>query len=388
MKKNPYIATEFIEKNSPKELEEKELLNWLRLARTNNIGPVLFFEIIDIFQSATNAIQHIDEFNNAKNIKLFPKEMAEQEIEKTEKFGAKIITAISPQYPRHLKLISDPPPILTIKGNQECLKGDMIAIVGARNASINGIKFAREIASDLTKENFVISSGLARGIDSAAHYGALICGHTAAVIGGGINNVYPKENHDLYNKIIENGILISEFPFGASPRAENFPRRNRIISGMSLGVIIVEATKKSGSSITARMAIEQNREVFAVPGYPYDARSAVPNDLIKQGAVLIRSASDVLSEIEKYRIANDEKNEVKENKKDFNEYPRISSNIKTDNEHRKEKILQILNISSTDIENISQNLDISIRQTRILLIELSLEGKVKYDLEGVKLLSI
>ncbi len=200
-------------------------------------------------------------------------------------------------YPQRLAEIDDAPPLLAVRGNIAALTRPMIAIVGSRNASAAGLKFAERIAHELGEAGFVIASGLARGIDAAAHRASLATG-TVAVLAGGHDHIYPEQHLDLLDAILPGGAAISEMPFGWEPRAQDFPRRNRLISGLSLGVVIVEAAKRSGSLITARLALEQGREVFAVPGSPIDPRAEGTNGLLKQGATLVTEAADVLAVLE------------------------------------------------------------------------------------------
>jgi len=200
-------------------------------------------------------------------------------------------------YPPRLAMIDDAPPLLAVRGTQDALMRPMIAIVGSRNASGAGLKFAQTLAHDLSSAGFVIISGLARGIDQAAHR-ASIAGGTVAVLAGGHDRIYPAEHEDLLFAILQTGAAISEMPLGHVARAHDFPRRNRLISGASLGIVVVEAAQRSGSLITARMANEQGREVFAVPGSPIDPRAAGTNDLIKQGATLVTEAGDVINAVE------------------------------------------------------------------------------------------
>ncbi|MGH7090654.1 MAG: DNA-processing protein DprA, partial [Stellaceae bacterium] len=201
-----------------------------------------------------------------------------------------------PLYPAALAAVEDAPPLLSVLGRADLLSRHAIAVVGARNASANGRRFARDIASQLGAERLVVVSGLARGIDAAAHQGALATG-TAAVIAGGLDIVYPEENRELQQAIATEGVLVAEMPIGMVPQARHFPRRNRIISGLSLGVLVVEAAVRSGALITSRYALEQGREVFAVPGSPLDPRSRGTNDLIRNGARLVETAADILDEL-------------------------------------------------------------------------------------------
>ena len=221
---------------------------------------------------------------------------AEAELAALGRAGAWLVCWGEPGYPSALSAIEDAPPILTVLGRAETLQWPMIAMVGARNASANGRRLARDLAAELGQGGVVVVSGLARGIDAAAHLGALATG-SIAVVAGGVDVVYPAENRGLYEALADRGAVVAELPLGTEPQARHFPRRNRIISGMALGVVVVEAAARSGSLITARFALEQGREVFAVPGSPLDPRSRGCNDLLRQGATLTESAADVLSQL-------------------------------------------------------------------------------------------
>ncbi len=278
-------------------LSSTEKLDWLRLIRSENVGPITFYKLLERFGSAATALAALPDLSRrggrAKGVKVCAKAAAEREMEEMEKLGAHFIARIEPDYPPLLFHIDDAPPLLAMRGAAHLLKKKAVGVVGARNASLNGKRFSRKLAGDLGREGLLVVSGLARGIDAAAHEGALETG-TAAVVAGGVDVIYPKENAKLYNQILEQGALVSESAPGETPTARHFPRRNRLISGMSRGVVVVEAARRSGSLITARMALEQNRYVFAVPGSPLDARSGGANDLIRQGAYLTESAEDVI----------------------------------------------------------------------------------------------
>jgi DNA processing protein len=281
----------------PRRLSETERLDWLRLIRSENVGPITFSQLLSRFGTAAAALKVLPDLarrgGRDKPIKICSTAQAEQEMSAIAAAGAKLVAKGEAEYPAALATIDDAPPVLTLKGHPHLTQSALFAIVGARNASALGIRFARQIAQELGKRDLVIVSGLARGIDRAAHEGALERG-TIAVQAGGIDAIYPPENTDLYQKIADTGLLVAELAFGATPKPQHFPRRNRIVSGMSLGVLVVEAANRSGSLITARMALEQNREVFAVPGSPLDPRAFGPNDLIRQGATLVRNADDII----------------------------------------------------------------------------------------------
>jgi DNA processing protein len=221
---------------------------------------------------------------------------AQAELAALDRLGARLLCWGEPDYPPALAQIDDAPPVLTVLGRPELMLAAMVAVVGARNASANGRRLARELAAGLGEAGVVVISGMARGIDAAAHIGALDTG-SVAVVAGGADIVYPEENRGLYDALCERGAVVAELPLGTEPQARHFPRRNRIISGIALGVVVVEAAAKSGSLITARYALEQGREVFAVPGSPLDPRCRGANDLLRNGATLTETADDVVNQL-------------------------------------------------------------------------------------------
>lgn len=279
-------------------LDAAQRLACLRLIRSDNVGPVTFRELINHFGGAERALAALPELSRKggrrQALRVCPRDVAEAELAAAHKIGARPLFTIEPGYPPALAAVEAPPPLLYVKGNAGHLTRPMVAIVGARNGSAAGQKLARLFAAHLGRAGFVIASGLARGIDAAAHDAALATG-TTAVLAGGIDNIYPPENADLQHAIGERGCLVTENPPGFAPRAQDFPRRNRIISGLALGVVIVEAARRSGTLITARMAGEQGREVFALPGHPLDPRAEGTNALIKSGATMVTEPDDVIS---------------------------------------------------------------------------------------------
>lgn len=272
-----------------------ERVNWLRLARTDGLGAVGFARLLDRYGDAETAIEALPA-RCRKAGKPCPdipaREAAEAELEAVERADARLLTPLDTEFPPLLAAIPAPPPVVIVKGDTGLLDRPACAMVGARNASAAGLRFARELAHALSGEDIVVVSGLARGIDGAAHAGALETG-TIAVLAGGIDHIYPPEHADLHHAIAETGLLVSERPLGRIPTARDFPRRNRLISGLSLGTVVVEAALRSGSLITARFAAEQGREVMAVPGSPIDPRARGSNQLLRDGAHLIESAEDV-----------------------------------------------------------------------------------------------
>ncbi len=278
-------------------LDDVQRLACLRLIRSENVGPVTFRELINHFGGATAAIEALPDVARRagakRPIRIYPRDRAEAELEAARRIGAVAVFTIEPTYPPALAHVEVPPPLLYIKGRGELLNRPTVAIVGARNGSAAGLKLTRHFASRLGEAGYVVASGLARGIDGAAHAAALATG-TIAVLAGGIDFIYPPEHADLYARIAADGCLVSEQPPGFQPRGQDFPRRNRIISGISLAVVVMEAARRSGTLITARMALEQGREVMAVPGHPLDPRAEGTNRLIKDGATLITCPEDIL----------------------------------------------------------------------------------------------
>ncbi len=269
----------------------------LRLIRSDRIGPIIFRELLARFGTASAALAAVADLARRGGAQRLPRLQsaadAERELAEVARLGGRLVLLGDAEYPAALAQLDDAPPALTVRGRVELLAKPCIAIVGSRNASANGMRFARQLAAELGSAGFVVVSGFARGIDSAAHHGALQAG-TVGVMAGGVDVVYPPENRDLYETLIEAGVALSEQPCGTAPLARHFPQRNRLVSGMSLGVVVVEAAIKSGSLITARRALDQGRELFAVPGSPLDPRARGVNDLIRRGATLVQGVEDVL----------------------------------------------------------------------------------------------
>ncbi|TBN15975.1 DNA-protecting protein DprA [Agrobacterium cavarae] len=279
-------------------LTEKQKLSWLRLIRSDNIGPVTFRDLINHFGSAEAALDALPDLSRrggaARSPRIATLAHAEREMETATRFGARFVGIGEPDYPPALREIDGAPPLIAMKGSSATVIRPSLGIVGSRNASINGAKFAAMLARQCGQAGYTIASGLARGIDAAAHAASLSTG-TVAMLAGGLDKPYPPENFRLLDDIYANGgATISEMPFGWEPRARDFPRRNRLIAGVSLGVLIVEAAERSGSLITARLAGDFGRLVFAVPGSPLDSRCHGTNRLIKDGATLVTEAADIL----------------------------------------------------------------------------------------------
>ncbi len=276
-------------------LTDAERFARLRLARTDQIGPVTFRQLLERFGSAGQALEALPDLTRRGGTHghaIPPVNDIAAEMEAGERIGARLIVLGDADYPDMLAAVDPPPPLLWALGDVSLMARPCIAVVGARIASAGGQRIARGLSQQLGEAGHVVVSGLARGIDAAAHAGALPTG-TVAVLGGGVDDVYPPDNADLYAQIVDRGCVVSESRIGARAQAKDFPRRNRIISGLSRGVIVIEAELKSGSLITARLAGEQGRDVFAVPGSPLDPRSRGPNELLRQGAILCEGLEDV-----------------------------------------------------------------------------------------------
>jgi DNA processing protein len=276
-------------------------LDRLRLARTEGVGPITYRRLMAQFASATEALLALPELARAGGRPHPPTipspREAERELAALRKLGGRMLFVGDEDYPAMVALLADPPPVLSMLGDAAALRGRAVGIVGARNASANGQRMAEALAADLAAQQLVVVSGLARGIDASAHVGALHVGLTVAAVAGGLDQPYPAEHADLQARIAARGAVISEAPMGTAPQSRHFPRRNRIIAGLSLGLVVVEAALRSGSLITARLAQQADRELFAVPGSPLDPRCRGSNDLIRQGAHLTESAEDVLANL-------------------------------------------------------------------------------------------
>ncbi len=278
-------------------LTARDRLDWLRLIRSENVGPATFWQLLARYGTARDALDALPELARrgglTRRIRICSRRDAEDEMERAERCGAALLALPDSAFPVAVAALDPAPPLLYVRGHAVLLQKSLVAMVGARNASAAGRKFAHDLARELSAEGWPVVSGLARGIDTAAHRGALATG-TIAVLAGGVDSVYPQENRDLYDAIAESGAIISERAMGLTAQARDFPRRNRLISGLSLGVVVVEASFRSGSLITARLAAEQGREVMAVPGSPLDPRHRGTNDLIRQGATLVENAEQVI----------------------------------------------------------------------------------------------
>jgi len=281
-----------------------EQIHRLRLIRSENVGPITYWSLVKRFGNALDALDALPELARKgglrRSIRLCPPGAAEEEIDRLHRFGGRLVFEGEAIYPAALLDLPDAPPVLSTFGDCGLFERPAIAIVGARRASAVGRRFARDLARQLGEHGFVVVSGLALGIDGAAHEGALDRG-TVAVVAGGIDQIYPPEHAALFERIKDLGLLVGEMPFGTVAQAGHFPRRNRLVSGLSRAVVVVEANQRSGSLITARLAAEQNRDVFAVPGSPLDPRAKGTNGLIKQGAYVLEEVEDILRVAEQTR---------------------------------------------------------------------------------------
>ncbi|MGH6802618.1 MAG: DNA-processing protein DprA [Methyloceanibacter sp.] len=357
-------------------LNRHQRLSWLRLIRSENVGPATFRALVNEFggaEAAIAALPLLSRRGGRSDIRLCTEAEAEAELDAAESLGASLVAIGEPGYPPALAQVDAPPPLLYAKGRLELADIPIVAIVGARNGSAVGQKFTRQLATELALEGFVIASGLARGIDTAAHLAALEHG-TIAVLAGGIDIVYPPENEDLQRAIGERGLLISERSPGFAPRGKDFPRRNRLISGVSLGVVVVEAAERSGSLITARLAGEQGREVFAVPGSPLDPRSAGTNNLLKQAAGLVTCASDILEVLAPILGRPPAPPPIELAAADEHRTPEPLPDIR---QSERELIVGALGPSPVDIDELIRATGVATRKVHIVLLELDLAGRLQ-----------
>ncbi len=360
-----------------KPLSEAQRIACLRLIRSENVGPVTFRELVNHFGGAEEALAALPALNaraGRSGARICPAARAEAELEAARRLGAQPLFTIEPGYPPALAAVDPPPPLLYARGRGELLVRPMVAIVGARNGSAAGQKLADMFARDLGGAGFVVASGLARGIDAAAHESALRSGGgTVAVVAGGVDNIYPPENAGLYARIAEEGVVVSESPPGFVPRAQDFPRRNRLISGMSLGVVIVEAARRSGTLITARFAREQSREVFVVPGHPLDPRAEGTNGLIKGGEVNVATeASDVVKVLAPMLRRNENAARTAVERHAEPVQPPLPLG-----EPDRAALLGVLGPAPVDIDTLARTSGLSPRALQVALIELALAGRIE-----------
>ena len=372
-------------------MDQEEQINRLRLFRSENVGAVTFRVLLQHYKTAENALEKLPEQARKgglkKALRICTRAEAEQEIEAVRKAGGGMVFLGTKEYPEPLAQISDAPPVLSFFGDKALLNRPHVAVVGTRNASINGKNIARHIAADLVKAGYSVVSGLALGIDAAAHEGALYAANenasTTAVLGTGINVPYPDQNKKLYDQVREKGVLVSEFPFGTKPQPSNFPRRNRIISGLAEGLVVIEAALRSGSLITANKALEQGRDVFAVPSSPLDPRAAGVNHLIKSGAPLVESAQDIIDHLT--RSAPFTLNETQAEATRERIAPTVRTEEPTD-ENRRE-LLSLLDGSPVEIDMLIRETGLPADVISVLLVETELAGQLE-RLPGNKVIRI
>ncbi len=369
-------------------LTDRQRLNWLRLLRSENIGAVSFRNLIDHYKTAENALEALPELSKkgglTTSIRIATLEDAEKEMQKAERLGIRFVGMGEPDYPAFLKVTEASPPLVAIKGNFSVFQKPSVGIVGSRNASAAGKKLTAQFAHFLGNADFTVISGLARGIDSIAHQASLLTG-TVAVMAGGIDHIYPPENKKLYEDIIANGgAIISEMPISWKPRAIDFPRRNRIIAGLSLGLLVVEAAMRSGSLITARQATELGRLIFALPGSPLDPRSVGTNNLIKDGALLTTHPSDIVETLTPLipNTVNPQLNLFEESSSLFEQENLSSTNVTNDkiapleNTAERAAVLSALSTTPIDLDTLSTHSGVSLQNLYLLLVELDLAGKL------------
>lgn len=357
-------------------MNKQKLISYIRLINTPGIGPISFKKVIEFYGDIDKALSEI-----SKTKEVWSVAKAEEEILTAEIKNVKIVSIEDDLYPYNLKQIEDCPPILYALGNTDLLKNDnMLSIVGSRNASISACRLAGKIASELASENIVIISGMARGIDAAAHEGAIQTnGGTIAVLGTGVDVAYPKENESLYKEITKRGLVLSEFPFHTKPQASNFPRRNRIVSGLSKGVLVIEADLHSGSLITAHQALDQGRDVYATPGTPYDGKSAGCNKLLKEGAILVENAKDVLDNFNFTQVQFTPRQTKEWETTDLFEYS-LDKNENNSNSAEKydeySKLLSLLSDKGENIDDIIRSSNLPPEKVLMMIVELELKNKI------------
>ncbi len=368
-----------------RELSFAERADWLRLARTSGVGPVTFRELIDRFGSAGAALDTLPRLASRGGKTKFtavPREQAEAELDHHDRIGARLLCACEPDFPKALAALDPPPPVLSVMGPLDPDARPACAIVGSRGASGVGLRFAGSLARDLGERGVTVVSGLARGIDGAAHAGALETG-TVAALAGGIATIYPPEHAELHAAIARQGLLVSESPPGYNPSARDFPRRNRLISGLSLGVVVIEAAERSGSLITARYALEQGREVMAVPGSPLDPRAKGANRLLRQGAALVESADHVIEILEGApRPGFSEPSGF-----GYEDERLDDAALEREADQVRERMLELLSPSPISKDELARLSGAPVRAVMAALVELELAGRCEMEAGGMVRLS-
>ncbi|MEX1179615.1 MAG: DNA-processing protein DprA [Cucumibacter sp.] len=349
--------------------------DWLRLIRSENVGPATFRLLINRYGSAASALAalpHIALRGGGKAPTIPVLEDIERELEALYRYGGRLVAVGESDYPPLMRHIHGPPPLLAVMGAGATLTREAVGIVGARNASAAGMTLTKRLAADIGEAGFAIVSGLARGIDAAAHSASLKTG-TIAVLAGGLDNIYPEDNRPLAEDILANsGVLITEMPFGYEPRGRDFPRRNRLISGIARGVVVVEAAKRSGSLITARFALEQNREVFAVPGSPMDPRAEGVNALIRDGATLTRDAIDVIEQLRTQRPET----LLEDTGGDEPDYTDFAATAEASEDDRT-RLAEMLSVTPVSVDDLIVQSGLAAGLVQTILLELEIAGRVR-----------
>ena len=357
-------------------LTDNEAFARLRLIRSQNIGPITFRQLLGRFGSAIKAIEALPELaarGKGRAITLADPKKIENEIEKSLSMGAQLIFLGSDDYPKLLSQMESAPACLIVRGNKDLLQKPMVAIVGARNASAAACRFARTLSYDLKGKGFTVVSGLARGIDTAVHMGAG-GGGTAAVIAGGINIVYPPENADLQNDLADKDIVITEETYSTKPIARHFPNRNRIIAGLSMGTVVVEAAPRSGSLITARLSGELGREVMAIPGSPLDPRSRGCNQLIRDGANLVQSADDIAELLTNFtgQVSDGKWQSISDIQENWSEDSKAMPD-----ESDRNNLIALLGMTFVSVDELVRQSSLSAANVQMILLELELAGRLE-----------
>lgn len=363
-----------------RELSFAERRDWIRLYRTHTVGPVAFWGLLGRFGSAAKALENLPTLIRRKDIRPPTREQVEAEMEASERLGIRIICAVEPDYPDLLRAVEPVPPLISVWGDVALTSRPCVAIVGSRNASAIGQKFAAQIAGELGDAGLTIVSGLARGIDAVAHAASINTG-TVGVLGGGVDHIYPKQNSELHLDMRERGLLVSESPLGYRATARDFPRRNRLISGLSLGVVVIEAAERSGTLITARYALEQNREVMAAPGSPLDPRTKGCNRLIRQGAALIETAQDVLNCLENAR-ADAMPTSLFDPSDAFESVPFDSARAQADIARAKEALMQAASFTPTHKDDLIRSSGVPAGLAAAALLEMELNAEILVEVDG------
>ncbi len=353
-------------------LDQDQRRDWLRLIRTENVGPRSFRNLINRYGGAAAALEALPSLARRGGGLIPPRvptpQEAEAEMRALERLGGRFIALGEPEYPALLREIDDAPPLIAVLGQPSLLSRPCVAIVGSRNASGVGRTMTARLARGLGEAGWVIVSGLARGIDAVAHEASLGFG-TVAVLAGGLDRPYPRENEALMRAIAEQGVVLTEMPMGWEPRARDFPRRNRLVSGMSRGVVVVEAAERSGSLITARLAAEQGRDVFAVPGSPMDPRASGTNALIRNGATLVTNAAEVLEGLTLLRNLP--------RSLDAEEETGGSFDIPEPDDNARSRLLGLLGPAPLPVDDLVALSGLSAAEVQILLLELELAGRLE-----------